>query len=141
MNSKCPCCENTYTEAQIQSEEVVPCNKCYKCFVGDCGNTNCDCYDDDDDEYDDDEDEDPKTKPCSCGCEVIGGSCEKGVAIDNGEYDDDEDEYMEEDMGECPKCDCAVKRKDLAWRIGYYLDICANCDCDDDDEEEERGQT
>jgi hypothetical protein len=51
----------------------------------------CDC-DDDDDEYDDDEDEDPKTKPCSCGCEVIGGSCEKGVAIDNGEYDDDEEE-------------------------------------------------
>ena len=51
-------------------------------------------------------------------------------------------EYMEEDMGECPKCDCAVKRKDLAWRIGYYLDICAKCDDDEgsttneDDEDE-----
>jgi hypothetical protein len=51
--------------------------------------------------------------------------------------DDDEgfeeaelDAYMEEDMGECPKCDCSVKRKDLAWRIGYYLDICAKCDCE-----------
>jgi hypothetical protein len=43
----------------------------------------------------------------------------------------EDSEYMEEDMGECPKCDCAVKRKDLAWRIGYYLDICAKCDNDE----------
>ena len=43
VSSKCPCCENVYTEAQIESEEVVPCNKCYKCFVGDCGVTSCDC--------------------------------------------------------------------------------------------------
>lgn len=45
-------------------------------------------------------------------------------------------EYMEEDMGECPKCDCAVKRKDLAWRIGYYLDICAKCDEEEEEEQE-----
>lgn len=50
--SKCPCCENTYTEAQIQSEEVVPCIRCYKCFVGDCGNTSCDCEFTDDDDCD-----------------------------------------------------------------------------------------
>jgi hypothetical protein len=42
--------------------------------------------------------------------------------------EEDNSEYMQEDMGECPKCDCAVKRKDLAWRSGYYLDICAKCD-------------
>jgi len=50
--------------------------------------------------------------------------------VDIEEACDDEEEtpYMNEDMGECPKCDCPVKRKDLAWRYGYYLDICAKCD-------------
>ncbi len=59
------------------------------------------------------------------------------------DVDDRDDEIevqnLEEDMGECPKCDCAVKRCDLAWRandedninIGYYLDICRKCDDDD----------
>jgi hypothetical protein len=42
--------------------------------------------------------------------------------------EEDEEDSEEEDMGECPKCDCAVKRKNLAWRDGYYLDICAKCD-------------
>jgi hypothetical protein len=41
----CPDCGNEYTDAQIESGEVVPCNRCYKCFVGDCGKTNCDCDD------------------------------------------------------------------------------------------------
>ena len=47
-----------------------------------------------DDEYEEEEEEeeDPKTKPCSCGCDVIGGSCEKGLAIDNGEDDEEEEE-------------------------------------------------
>ena len=95
----------------------------------------------------DDEEELLETK---CGCDIIINSrehdecrCdddgENWICGDcyNGEYDEasdessdesSDDEYMEEDMGECPKCDCAVKRKDLAWRIGYYLDICAKCD-------------
>jgi len=47
--SVCPNCENTYTEGQIESGEVVPCNRCYKCFVGDCGSTACEC------EFSDDE--------------------------------------------------------------------------------------
>ena len=51
--SSCPDCWNDYTDAQIESGEVVPCNRCYKCFVGDCGKTNCDC--DDTEEEDDDE--------------------------------------------------------------------------------------
>lgn len=46
----CPNCENTYTNAQIDSGEVVPCVRCCKCFVGDCGNTACEC------EFSDDED-------------------------------------------------------------------------------------
>jgi hypothetical protein len=41
------------------------------------------------------EEEDPKTKPCSCGCIVIGGSCDKGLAIDN-----DEDYWEEESEDE-----------------------------------------
>ena len=41
--SVCPYCENTYTEEQIESGEVNPCNRCYKCFVGDCENVACDC--------------------------------------------------------------------------------------------------
>jgi len=51
--------------------------------------------------------------------------------------DDEEEDDDEEDMGECPKCDCAVKRCDLAWRPGYYLDICRKCDEEEDNEEEE----
>jgi hypothetical protein len=77
----CRCCKNEYVMMgwigiKVEELDMKLANE-------------CDC-DDDDDEYDDDEDEDPKTKPCSCGCGYLGGSCEKGVAIDNGEYDDDE---------------------------------------------------
>lgn len=31
------------------------------------------------------EEEDCRTKPCSCGCGYLGGSCDKGLAIDNNE--------------------------------------------------------
>ena len=49
----------------------------------------------------------------------------------------------EECICECPKCDCAVKRCDFAWRandedninIGYYLDICRKCDEEEDDDD------
>lgn len=41
--SSCPKCETTYTQKQIDDGEVVPCNRCYKCFVGECGKDNCDC--------------------------------------------------------------------------------------------------
>jgi hypothetical protein len=89
---------------------------------------------------------------CCIGCDCcmcnkcVCDNCNKEIDLqkDNYDYDDagflcdecmpkrdeeeEKNEYMEEDMGECPKCDCAVKRKDLAWRNGYYLDICAKCD-------------
>lgn len=48
--SSCPKCENTYTQKQIDDEEVVPCNQCYKCFVGECGKDNCECVFDDEKE-------------------------------------------------------------------------------------------
>ena len=62
---------------------------------------NCICADCYNGEYEEEEEEeeDPKTKPCSCGCDVIGGSCEKGLAIDNGE-DDEEEEIQPH----CYKC-------------------------------------
>lgn len=53
--SICPNCENTYTNAQIDSEEVVPCVRCYKCFVGDCGITACECVFSDDEDGDDED--------------------------------------------------------------------------------------
>jgi hypothetical protein len=77
-------------------------------------------------------------------CENCGGHSSDGIWEKVGWVrDGDEpgyeasDEYMEEDMGECPKCDCVVKRKDLAWRVGYYLDICAKCDGDETSNGEE----
>lgn len=50
-HSQCPYCDYVYTQKQIDMNEVVPCNKCYKCFVGDCENYPCDC------EFSDDEDD------------------------------------------------------------------------------------
>ena len=48
---ECPDCENTFSDAQIESGEVVSCVRCDKCFVGDCGKTKCDCvFDDEKDE-------------------------------------------------------------------------------------------
>ena len=49
---------------------------------------------------------------------------------------------MNEDMGECPKCDCAVKRCDLATRpldetTEYYLDVCRKCDEEEDDDDDD----
>jgi hypothetical protein len=36
---------------------------------------------------------------------------------------------------ECVKCDCNVKRKDMAWREGgYYLDVCYKCDNEDEED-------
>lgn len=52
--SSCPKCETTYTQKQIDDGEVVPCNRCYKCFVGECGKDNCDC--------------EPEKEGCDCGC-------------------------------------------------------------------------
>ena len=44
-----------------------------------------------------------KIKPCSCGCGYIGGSCEKGLAIDNGE--DDEMFDLTADLKRCDVSD------------------------------------
>jgi hypothetical protein len=50
--SKCPDCDNIYTNANIDSGRVVPCARCYKCYVGCCGNTRCECVFSDDDSED-----------------------------------------------------------------------------------------
>lgn len=55
--SSCPKCENTYTQKQIDDGEVVPCNRCYKCFVGECGEDNCECV------FDDEKEEAPVEAP------------------------------------------------------------------------------
>ena len=61
---ECPDCENTFSDAQIESGEVVPCVRCDKCFVGDCGKTKCDCvFDDEEGESDDSWEPDC----CKCG--------------------------------------------------------------------------
>jgi hypothetical protein len=48
--SQCPDCDLTYTQKQIDEYTVMPCNRCYKCFVGDCGKDNCECEFDDEKE-------------------------------------------------------------------------------------------
>ena len=58
---ECDYCENTFSDAQIDSGEVVPCGRCYKCFVGDCGKTNCDCVFSDDEDKDEVEEEEVTT--------------------------------------------------------------------------------
>ena len=58
---ECDYCENTFSDAQIDSGEVVPCGRCYKCFVGDCGKTNCDCVFSDDEDKDKVEEEEVTT--------------------------------------------------------------------------------
>jgi hypothetical protein len=65
-SSICPDCENIYTDVQIENGKVVPCNRCYKCFVGDCGNINCEC------EFSDDECEESESESDDC-CVLCGG--------------------------------------------------------------------
>ena len=47
--SSCPFCERTYSDGDIVNGSVVPCTRCYKCFVGDCGHYACECVFTDDD--------------------------------------------------------------------------------------------
>jgi len=57
----------------------------------------------------------------------------------NGWGDEEESEYMCE-LIECFKCECNVKRKDMAWRDYGYLDVCNKCD-KEDEEEEDKAET
>jgi len=41
--SSCPCCDNIYSNKDIDNKLITPCPTCYKCFVGDCSLTACDC--------------------------------------------------------------------------------------------------
>jgi hypothetical protein len=67
------------------------------------------------------EEEDPKTKPCSCGCEVIGGSCEKGLRIDN------EEEYWEEEVEYVVKTWIFKKSTNTIDYAGLFEVDCVKC--------------
>jgi len=113
---ECECCDSGLPAVKVQG--IFVCKKCNNFECGLCGKEN----------------EDPH---CDIAWNEECGMCVCDCCDDEEEEEEEEDnsEYMQEDMGECPKCDCAVKRKDLAWRSGYYLDICAKCDEDSEDEE------
>jgi hypothetical protein len=66
------------------SPNILPYKKCSMCSE----RKSCGCYQDDDwfcENCAEEEEEDCRTKPCSCGCGYLGGSCDKGLAIDNNE--------------------------------------------------------
>lgn len=81
---------NLYNEWRVDEREspnVYPYKKCSECGE----RKSCGCYQDDYwfcEDCAEEEEEDCRTKPCSCGCGYLGGSCDKGLAIDNGEDDD-----------------------------------------------------
>lgn len=66
------------------SPNILPYKRCSECGE----RKSCGCYQDDYWFCEDcagQEEEDCRTKPCSCGCGYLGGSCDKGLAIDNNE--------------------------------------------------------
>ncbi len=80
---------NLYNEWRVdeyESPNVYPYKECSECGERKSCGSYCDttwfCED-----CAEEEEEDCRTKPCSCGCGVLGGSCDRGVAIDNGEED------------------------------------------------------
>jgi hypothetical protein len=93
-------------------EEKEIAGVCFGCgvegkFIGDEGDdwlcVDCSSLSEQEIDEEEEEEEDPKTKPCSCGCDVIGGSCDKGLAIDNGE-EEEEDEEEEKIIKPCCNC-------------------------------------
>ena len=85
---ECPACENSFSDAQIESGEVVPCVRCDKCFVGECGKTKCDCvFDDDDDNFTDCEDC-GYTHLCEDKCPNEATACHYEKWREEGESDD-----------------------------------------------------
>ena len=120
--SCCPDCWNDYTDAQIESGEVVPCNRCYKCFVGECGKTNCDCYDTE--EEDDDE-----------TVSVVGDLCECC-----GRPYDDRNPLRQSEMCDCvqnddgtlsrPEDDLELPCPDCRRWFDEGKDNCKSCDFD-----------
>lgn len=76
-NYTCPCCDNVYTDAQIESGEITHCIRCAKCYDGDCGLTCCYCFDD---EY---------QQECGEGyCSICEEACHLCYRIIDGEPDD-----------------------------------------------------
>jgi hypothetical protein len=88
---------NLYNEWRVdeyESPNVYPYKKCSDCGERkSCGSYQDDCWFCEDCAEEECTDENrcedcthcARTKPCSCGCGVLGGSCDRGVAIDNGE--------------------------------------------------------
>jgi hypothetical protein len=96
--SSCPKCENTYTQKQIDDGEVVPCNKCYKCFVGECGKDNCEC----DDGFED----------CECGyAHHYEDKCPKGTQCEK--YEKWRKDEKEEAPVEAPVKDEKDNKKEM----------------------------
>lgn len=76
-NYTCMCCDNVYTDAQIESGEITRCIRCDKCNVGDCGLTSCYCFDE---EY---------QRECGEGyCSICEEACHLCYRIIDGEPDD-----------------------------------------------------
>jgi hypothetical protein len=53
--------------------------------------------------------------------------CNDNQEDENDEVEEKQSEYMSEFI-ECAKCECSVKRIDMAWRDYGYLDVCEKCD-------------
>jgi hypothetical protein len=78
-----------------------------------------------------------KIKPCSCGCGYIGGSCEKGLAIDNKADSDDEEEEEEEEENQCYGKHCSntnCLKLVVGWNRSFGVDgqrFAMNLYCDE----------
>jgi len=129
-SSQCPHCFNIYTNSNIDSGVVTPCVRCYKCFVGDCGNYACDCVFSSDDEDEEEEEEDEELcKNCDATytgrkepfCIMGHKNCEKGLPHITSLCDEDEDEEDEEectDANRCEACTYCARTK-----------VCGDCGC------------
>ena len=106
---------NLYNEWRVdeyESPNVYPYKKCSMCSE----RKSCGCYQDDEwfcENCAEEEEEDCRTKPCSCGCGYLGGSCDKGLAIDNNECTNCRDST----------CDEAYK----FYRGAEVMVLCDNC--------------
>lgn len=100
-NYTCLCCDNVYTDAQIESGEITRCIRCDKCNVGDCGLTSCYCFDE---EY---------QRECGEGyCSICKEACHLCYRIIDGEPDDT-----------APMCKyCLAKLEDEEEEVG-----CTDC--------------
>ena len=135
--------ENETDKLVRNIEQVYICQGC-NCDIEDNGFCSEGCthgQDDDEEEGSTTNEDDEEDKICECCGEFhdVGlATGENGIEmwvcevcdIDGSNYNGwgDETEYMNELM-ECFKCECDVKRKNMAWGMGgcYYLDVCKKC--------------